>query len=253
MNIEIDYDKEMEKLEKEKLEFEKHKKEQLERINQEKKLLNNFESSLDKEDNIYGFNYEKKIKDTTIKDLEAEKLEYENKIKDIETQINFIEEEKELFNNFRNDCENQLNIQLIEINKKKSEIEEMKKIVDEQYNNVLKRELKYVSDSEKFEKKKKIINELLDEVKNKEIENKNRAKNISDYAHNFDNQNNEIEINKKQFDEKLRQVRLEQEKVNKEKKIVEAKKKDLLLRLESINLVGMKLYGNKMNQGEEQN
>ena len=252
MNIEFDYDKEMEKLEKEKSEWEKYKREQLERVNQEKEILNNLELSL-RNDNIYGFNFEKYIKDTTIKDLEEEKLEYENKIKEIEMEINFIEEEKELFNNYRNDCENQLNTQLLEITKKKSEIEVRKKIVDEQYDNVLKRELKYISDSEKLEKKKKIINELLDEVKKKEIENKNRAKDISDYAHNFDNQNNEIEINKKQFDEKLRQVKLEQEKIKKEKKIVEAQKKDLLLRLESINLVGMKLYGNKINQGEEQN
>ena len=252
MNIEFDYDKEMEKLEKEKSEWEKYKREQLERVNQEKEILNNLELSL-RNDNIYGFNLEKKIKDTTIKDLEEEKLEYENKIKEIEMEINFIEEEKELFNNYRNDCENQLNTQLLEITKKKSEIEVRKKIVDEQYDNVLKREINYISDSEKLEKKKKIINELLDEVKKKEIENKNRAKDISDYAHNFDNQNNEIEINKKQFDEKLRQVKLEQEKIKKEKKIVEAQKKDLLLRLESINLVGMKLYGNKINQGEEQN
>ena len=92
-------------------------------------------------------------------------MEYENKIKELETQIGNIQEERKLFTDYKNECESQLKNQLEEIILKKSELEERKKITDEEYDKVLKRELKYISNFEKNEKKKKIINALLDEVK----------------------------------------------------------------------------------------
>ena len=93
----------------------------------------------------------------------------------------------------------------------------------------------------------------MDKVKQKEIENKQRAKNIINDTSNFDIKKNEIEINKKKFEEKLNEVIIERELLGKEKKIVEAKKNDLLLKLESVNLVGMKLYGNKFGEEKEIN
>ena len=117
----------------------------------------------------------------------------------------------------------------------------------------MKRESKYISASQKLEKKNKLINELLDDIKQKELQNLKRAKDISDMTNNFDIKNKEIEINKKKFEEKNKEINIEKEKINKEKKFLDAKKKDLMIKLESINLVGMKLYGDKFGQKEKIN
>ena len=93
----------------------------------------------------------------------------------------------------------------------------------------------------------------MDKVKQKELENKQRAKNIINDSNNLDIIHNEIEINKKKFEDKLNEVIIEREKLGKEKKLLEVKKNDLLLKLESVNLVGMKLYGNKFGEESEQN
>ena len=177
MNLDFDYEKEMEKLNQEKLEWEKQKREQEARLKQEKEILMNFQYSYFNQ-NLYGINLPKKSKYNIIKDLQNEKMEYENKIKELETQIGNIQEERKLFTDYKNECESQLKNQLEEIILKKSELEERKKITDEEYDKVLKRELKYISNFEKNEKKKKIINALLDEVKRKELENKQKSKSI---------------------------------------------------------------------------
>ena len=252
MNLDFDYEKEMEKLNQKKLEWEKQKREQEARLKQEKEILMNFQYSYFNQ-NLYGINLPKKSKYNIIKDLQNEKMEYENKIKELETQIGNIQEERKLFTDYKNECESQLKNQLEEIISKKSELEERKKITDEEYDKVLKRELKYISNFEKNEKKKKIINALLDEVKRKELENKQKAKNINDIVNNFDIKSNEIEINKKIFEDKFIDIKKEKEKLVKEKKIVEAKKRDLLVRLESINLVGIKLYGQNYGKENEKN
>ena len=252
MNLDFDYEKEMEKLNQKKLEWEKQKREQEARLKQEKEILMNFQYSYFNQ-NIYGINLQKKSKYNIIKDLQNEKLEYENKIKELETQIGNIQEERKLFTDYKNECESQLKNQLEEIISKKSELEERKKITDEEYDKVLKRELKYISNFEKIEEKKKIINTLLDEVKRKELENKQKAKNINDIVNNFDIKSNEIEINKKIFEDKFIDIKKEKEKLVKEKKIVEAKKRDLLVRLESINLLGIKLYGQNYGKENEKN
>ena len=249
MNLEFDYEKEKEKLEKEKSEWQIYKKLQEDRINLEEKIIRNYKNSSSNE-NEYDYNL-KSYKDNIINELKDEKSEYENKIKDIEKQIYLIEEEKQLFNNYKNECENQLINQLKEIELKKLELETIKKNIDQKYDNVLKRESKYFSASQKLEKKNKLINELLDEIKQKELENLKRAKDISDMTNNFDIKNNEIEINKKKFEDKNKEIDIEKEKINKEKKFLEAKKKDLMIKLESINLVGMKLYGDKFGQNEK--
>ena len=252
MNLEFDYEKEKEKLENEKLEWQRHKKMQEDRINLEKEIIRNFENSQNDE-NAYDYFNIKSSKNNIIREFKAEKLEYENKIKDIETQIYLVEEEKQLFNNYKNECENQLNEQLKEIILKKSELETIKKNIDENYSNVLKREYNYISNSQNLEKKNKLINELLDEIKQKELENLKRAKDISDISNNFDIKSNEIEINKKKFEDKNKEIDKEKEIINKEKKMLEAKRKDLMIKLESINLVGMKLYGEKFGRTEKIN
>ena len=252
MKIEFDYEKEMEKLEKEKLEWEKYKKEQEARLDQEKEILLNFKNAYNNE-NIYNLNKIKNAKIDIIQELQAEKYEYENKIKDLDSKIYLIQEERELFNNYKNESERQLNNQLKDILTKKSETENRKKVIDEEYNKIEKRELNYLHIFEKLENKKKTLNELMDKVKQKELENKQRAKNIINDSNNFDIIHNEIEINTKKFEEKLNEVIIEREKLGKEKKILEAKKNDLLLKLESVNLVGMKLYGNKFGEESEQN
>ena len=252
MNLEFDYEKEKEKLENEKLEWQRHKKMQEDRINLEKEIIRNFENSQNDE-NVYDYFNIKSSKNNIIREFKAEKLEYENKIKDIETQIYLVEEEKQLFNNYKNECENQLNEQLKEIILKKSELETIKKNIDENYSNVLKREYNYISNSQNLEKKNKLINELLDDIKQKEIENLKRAKDISDISNNFDIKSNEIEINKKKLEDKNIEIDKEKEIINKEKKMLEAKRKDLMIKLESINLVGMKLYGEKFGRTEKIN
>ena len=252
MNLEFDYEKEKEKLENEKLEWQRHKKMQEDRINLEKEIIRNFENSQNDE-NAYDYFNIKSSKNNIIREFKAEKLEYENKIKDIETQIYLVEEEKQLFNNYKNECENQLNEQLKEIILKKSELETIKKNIDENYSNVLKREYNYISNSQNLEKKNKLINELLEDIKQKEIENLKRAKDISDISNNFDIKSNEIEINKKKFEDKNKEIDKEKEIINKEKKMLEAKRKDLMIKLESINLVGMKLYGEKFGRTEKIN
>ena len=252
MNLEFDYEKEKEKLENEKLEWQRHKKMQEDRINLEKEIIRNFENSQNDE-NVYDYFNIKSSKNNIIREFKAEKLEYENKIKDIETQIYLVEEEKQLFNNYKNECENQLNEQLKEIILKKSELETIKKNIDENYSNVLKREYNYISNSQNLEKKNKLINELLDDIKQKEIENLKRAKDISDISNNFDIKSNEIEINKKKLEDKNKEIDKEKEIINKEKKMLEAKRKDLMIKLESINLVGMKLYGEKFGRTEKIN
>ena len=252
MNLEFDYEKEKEKLENEKLEWQRHKKMQEDRINLEKEIIRNFENSQNDE-NAYDYFNIKSSKNNIIREFKAEKLEYENKIKDIETQIYLVEEEKQLFNNYKNECENQLNEQLKEIILKKSELETIKKNIDENYSNVLKREYNYISNSQNLEKKNKLINELLDDIKQKELENLKRAKDISDISNNFDIKSNEIEINKKKLEDKNKEIDKEKEIINKEKKMLEAKRKDLMTKLESINLVGMKLYGEKFGRTEKIN
>ena len=252
MNLEFDYEKEKEKLENEKLEWQRHKKMQEDRINLEKEIIRNFENSQNDE-NVYDYFNIKSSKNNIIREFKAEKLEYENKIKDIETQIYLVEEEKQLFNNYKNECENQLNEQLKEIIIKKSELETIKKNIDENYSNVLKREYNYISNSQNLEKKNKLINELLDDIKQKENENLKRAKDISDISNNFDIKSNEIEINKKKLEDKNKEIDKEKEIINKEKKMLEAKRKDLMIKLESINLVGMKLYGEKFGRTEKIN
>ncbi len=252
MNLEFDYEKEKEKLENEKLEWQRHKKMQEDRINLEKEIIRNFENSQNDE-NAYDYFNIKSSKNNIIREYKAEKLEYENKIKDIETQIYLVEEEKQLFNNYKNECENQLNEQLKEIILKKSELETIKKNIDENYSNVLKREYNYISNSQNLEKKNKLINELLDDIKQKELENLKRAKDISDISNNFDIKSNEIEINQKKLEDKNKEIDKEKEIINKEKKMLEAKRKDLMIKLESINLVGMKLYGEKFGRTEKIN
>ena len=252
MNLEFDYEKEKEKLENEKLEWQRHKKMQEDRINLEKEIIRNFENSQNDE-NAYDYFNIKSSKNNIIREFKAEKLEYENKIKDIETQIYLAEEEKQLFNNYKNECENQLNEQLKEIILKKSELETIKKNIDENYSNVLKREYNYISNSQNLEKKNKLINELLDDIKQKQLENLKRAKDISDISNNFDIKSNEIEINKKKLEDKNKEIDKEKEIINKEKKMLEAKRKDLMIKLESINLVGMKLYGEKFGRTEKIN
>ena len=252
MNLEFDYEKEKEKLENEKLEWQRHKKMQEDRINLEKEIIRNFENSQNDE-NAYDYFNIKSSKNNIIREFKAEKLEYENKIKDIETQIYLVEEEKQLFNNYKNECENQLNEQLKEIILKKSELETIKKNIDENYSNVLKREYNYISNSQNLEKKNKLINELLDDIKQKENENLKRAKDISDISNNFDIKSNEIEINKKKFEDKNKEIDKEKEIINKEKKMLEAKRKDLMIKLESINLVGLKLYEEKFGRTEKIN
>ena len=252
MNLEFDYEKEKEKLENEKLEWQRHKKMQEDRINLEKEIIRNFENSQNDE-NAYDYFNIKSSKNNIIREFKAEKLEYENKIKDIETQIYLVEEEKQLFNNYKNECENQLNEQLKEIILKKSELETIKKNIDENYSNVLKREYNYISNSQNLEKKNKLINELLDDIKQKELENLKRAKDISDISNNFDIKSNEIEINQKKLEDKNKEIDKEKEIINKEKKMLEAKRKDLMTKLESINLVGMKLYGEKFGRTEKIN
>ena len=61
MNLDFDYEKEMEKLNQKKLEWEKQKREQEARLKQEKEILMNFQYSYFNQ-NIYGINLQKKSK-----------------------------------------------------------------------------------------------------------------------------------------------------------------------------------------------
>ena len=104
-----------------------------------------------------------------------------------------------------------------------------------------------------FEKKKIVLTELYNEVIRKQNENKIRANDIDDMMKELDKRKYEIENIKSSLTEKLDEIKKEKLKVDKEKKFVEKEKNNLLLRLESIDQVGIKYIGGQNMDEKEKN
>jgi hypothetical protein len=115
------------------------------------------------------------------------------------------------------------------------------------------KEKKIIEEMSEYEKDKKILTELYNEVIKKQNENTMRAKDIDDMVRELDKRKNEMEEKKIEFTNKVNEIKNEKIKVDKEKKYLENEKNNLLLKLESIDLVGMKLIDGSNIEEKEKN
>jgi hypothetical protein len=251
MNSNFNYEEEKKKLDKEKLEWEKIKREQESRLQMESNILMSLQESLLN----YTLNHQQKNfnNENNISELESLKLLYENKIKDLITQINLIEEETKLFNDYKNNSNKLLNEQIEQLKQKELEKGQKKSEILEQMAEIESKEKKIIEEMSIYEKDKKVLTELYNEVIKKQNENTMRAKDIDDMVRELDKRKNEMEEKKREFTNKVNEIKNEKIKVDKEKKYLENEKNNLLLKLESIDIVGMKLIDGSNNEEREKN
>ena len=250
MNSDFNYEEEKKKLETEKLEWAKLKREQESRLQTESNILMSLQESLLN----YTLNHQQKNfnNENNISELESLKLLYENKIKDLMTQINIIEEETKLFNDYKNNSNKLLNEQIDQLKQKELEQGHKKSEISEKMAEIESKEKQIVEERSEYEKDKKVLTELYNEVIRKQNENKMRAKDIDDMVRELDKRKNEIEEKKREYANKVNEIKNEKIKVDKEKRYLEIEKNNLLLKLESIDLVGMKFIdGNNIEEKEK--
>ena len=251
MNSNFNYEEEKRKLEKEKLEWEKIKKEQESRLQRESNILMSLEESIL---NRKFHNQQKIINNVNnISELESLKLLYENKIKDLLSQMNILQEEQQIFNDYKNNSNSLLNKQKEQIDLKINEQDKRKEEISNIISNLENQEKLFIDEISIFEKEKEKLTKLYNEVIKKQNENKMRASAIDDMVKELDKRKNDIENIKKSFVNKLNEIKIEKEKVDKEKAFLQLEKKNLLLRLESIDKVGMKFIGGKNLEEKEKN
>lgn len=251
MNSNFNYEEEKRKLEKEKLEWEKIKKEQESRLQRESNILMSLEESIL---NSKFHNKQKNINNANnISELESLKLLYENKIKDLLSQMNILQEEQQIFNNYKNNSNSLLNKQKEQIDLKINEQDKRKEEISNIISNLENQEKLFIDEISLFEKEKEKLTKLYNEVIKKQNENKMRASAIDDMVKELDKRKNDIENIKKSFVNKLNEIKIEKEKVDKEKAFLQLEKKNILLRLESIDKVGMKFIGGKNLEEKEKN
>lgn len=251
MNSNFNYEEEKRKLEKEKLEWEKIKKEQESRLQRESNILMSLEESIL---NSKFHNKQKNINNANnISELESLKLLYENKIKDLLSQMNILQEEQQIFNDYKNNSNSLLNKQKEQIDLKINEQDKRKEEISNIISNLENQEKLFIDEISIFEKEKEKLTKLYNEVIKKQNENKMRASAIDDMVKELDKRKNDIENIKKSFVNELNEIKIEKEKVDKEKAFLQLEKKNLLLRLESIDKVGMKFIGGKNLEEKEKN
>jgi len=251
MNSNFNYEEEKRKLEKEKLEWEKIKKEQESRLQRESNILMSLEESIL---NSKFHNQQKNINNANnISELESLKLLYENKIKDLLSQMNILQEEQQIFNDYKNNSNSLLNKQKEQIDLKINEQDKRKEEISNIISNLENQEKLFIDEISIFEKEKEKLTKLYNEVIKKQNENKMRASAIDDMVKELDKRKNDIENIKKSFVNELNEIKIEKEKVDKEKAFLQLEKKNLLLRLESIDKVGMKFIGGKNLEEKEKN
>ena len=251
MNSNFNYEEEKRKLEKEKLEWETIKKEQESRLQRESNILMSLEESIL---NRKFYNQQKNINNANnISELESLKLLYENKIKDLLSQMNILQEEQQIFNDYKNNSNSLLNKQKEQIDLKINEQDKRKEEISNIISNLENQEKLFIDEISIFEKEKEKLTKLYNEVIKKQNENKMRASAIDDMVKELDKRKNDIENIKKSFVNELNEIKIEKEKVDKEKAFLQLEKKNLLLRLESIDKVGMKFIGGKNLEEKEKN
>ena len=251
MNSNFNYEEEKRKLEKEKLEWETIKKEQESRLQRESNILMSLEESIL---NRKFHNQQKNINiANNISELESLKLLYENKIKDLLSQMNILQEEQQIFNDYKNNSNSLLNKQKEQIDLKINEQDKRKEEISNIISNLENQEKLFIDEISIFEKEKEKLTKLYNEVIKKQNENKMRASAIDDMVKELDKRKNDIENIKKSFVNKLNEIKIEKEKVDKEKAFLQLEKKNILLRLESIDKVGMKFIGGKNLEEKEKN
>ena len=251
MNSNFNYEEEKRKLEKEKLEWETIKKEQESRLQRESNILMSLEESIL---NRKFHNQQKNINiANNISELESLKLLYENKIKDLLSQMNILQEEQQIFNDYKNNSNSLLNKQKEKIDLKINEQDKRKEEISNIISNLENQEKLFIDEISIFEKEKEKLTKLYNEVIKKQNENKMRASAIDDMVKELDKRKNDIENIKKSFVNKLNEIKIEKEKVDKEKAFLQLEKKNILLRLESIDKVGMKFIGGKNLEEKEKN
>lgn len=251
MNSNFNYEEEKGKLEKEKLEWEKIKKEQESRLQRESNILMSLEESIL---NRKFHNQQKNINNANnISELESLKLLYENKIKDLLSQMNILQEEQQIFNDYKNNSNSLLNKQKEQIDLKINEQDKRKEEISNIISNLENQEKLFIDEISIFEKEKEKLTKLYNEVIKKQNENKMRASAIDDMVKELDKRKNDIENIKKSFVNKLNEIKIEKENVDKEKAFLQLEKKNILLRLESIDKVGMKFIGGKNLEEKEKN
>ena len=251
MNSNFNYEEEKQKLEKEKLEWEKIKKEQESRFQKENNILMSLQESIlnyklhHQHPNFNNLN--------NTSELESLKVLYKNKIKDLSTQINVLQEEQQLFYKYKENTISLLNKQIEQLNQKNFGKEAKNEDISEKLAEIEKKEKIILEEIYRYEEDKKLLTELYNEVIMKKNENKMRASDINDMVKELDVRKNQIERIKKELPNKVNEIKDEIIKVDKEKKKMEIEKNNLLLRLESIDLVGMKLINGKNMEEKEKN
>ena len=251
LDFQNDYQFEKQKLEKEKLEWSKIQKEQELRLKQESSILINLQES------ILNSKIPKLRNDlnnsTNISELESLKLLYENKLKDLSHQRKILDEEQILFNKYKNDSNDLLKKQLQDLNNKSGQQELKKREISSKMAELEEKEQKLMKKITNFEKNRKDLTELYNEVNKKENENRQRAMDIDDMVKDLDKRKNEINNNKIILENKFEEIQKEKEKIEKEKILLINEKKNLLLKLESIDKVGMNFIGGQSVQDKEKN
>ena len=250
MNDHFDYETEKQKLEKEKEEWNSLKKQQESRLKNESNILIGLQESILN----HKFNSkEKKInKINNIYELQSMKLLYETKIKDISQQIKTIQEEQELFSKFKEESNSMMKKKIEDLNNIENDHNNKKLELSKNVKEIEEKEKELLQKTAKFEKKKNDLTVLYNEVIRRENENKMRAKNIEDMMKELDQRNCEIENIRRNLKTQSNELKIEKENIEREKKFVQNKKNNLLLRLKSIDFVGMnQMEGKNLDEKEK--
>ena len=245
------YEREKQKLEQEKLELKNFQKEQEYNLERESDILIQFQESL--LTNKF-FKAEKNYKDeNNLSELESIKFLYDNKLKNLSLQLNQLKEDRELFYKYRDDAnillEKQLkdiDIEIVVHDKKKLEV--LKKLI-----NLEEKEKEIINRISQYEEKKNDLTNSYNKVLETENENKMRAIELNDMLKELDKRKFEIEKLKQSLKNKLNETKNENEIIEKEKLFIEAKKNNLLLTLESIDLKGKEFIEGKNIEEKEKN
>jgi len=251
MDLFFDYEKEKQKFEQEKLEFKRIQKEHESRLQHESNLLINLQESI--------LNNHLKLKEKNINDdndkneLESLKLLYEIKLQDLSSQINLLQEDEKLFNNYKDKYILSLNNHLEELKKQNIEQTKKKQEISEKIQDLEKKEKEIIDKVSKKENEKKMLTEFYNKSINKENENKDRAMVIDTQVKEFDRKKEQNEDIKKQLITKIQELKIAKENIDKKKQKLKMEKNNLLLKLESIDIIGMNYIGGNNNKEKENN
>ena len=251
MENQFDYEREKQKLEQEKLDLKNFQKEQEYNLERESDILIQFQESL--LTNKF-FKAKKNYKDeNNLSELESIKFLYDNKLKNLSLQLNQLKEEREFFYKYRDDANlllekqiKNIDIEIIVHDKKKLEV--LKKLI-----NLEEKEKEIINRISQYEEKKNDLTNSYNKVLETDNENKIRTIELNDMLKELDKRKFEIEKLNISLKNKLNETKNEKEIIEKEKLFIEAKKNNLLLKLESIDLKGKEFIEGKNIEEKEKN